>query len=67
MISIFGKEEKCMEHRQYITKLTENFFPDRTDLKEKVLQGNIFAPIYDFLKPGECFYLPDLIGGAENE
>lgn len=24
-------------------------------------------PIYDFLKPGECFYLPDLIGGAENE
>lgn len=56
MISIFGKEEKCMEHRQYIAKLIENFFPDRTDLKEKVLQGNIFAPIYDFLKEGDIIF-----------
>lgn len=24
-------------------------------------------PIYEFIKTGECLYLPDLIGGAENE
>lgn len=41
LISIFGKTERCAEHRQYISKLIENFFPTRTDLKEKVIQGNL--------------------------
>ena len=55
-ISIFNKEITCNQPQHYLAKLVENFFPDKIDLLEKIKQGNIYAPIYEFLEDGNILF-----------
>lgn len=56
VISIYGNEVCCVRHEHYMAKLVENYFPDKTELAVKISQGNIFAPIFEFLGDGDIIF-----------
>lgn len=55
-ISIHGVDVKCTHHQHYMAKLVENYFPEKQELAEKIDQGNIFAPIFEFLGDGDVIF-----------
>ena len=56
IISIHGKEVKCTHHEHYMAKLVENYFPEKQELANKIEQGNIYAPIFEFLGEGNVLF-----------
>lgn len=56
IISIGDKEMICDQHQHYLAKLVENFYPEKTELLEKITQGNVYAPIYEFLEEGNIVF-----------
>ena len=55
-ISFNGRKVNCSHHEHYISKLIENYFPDKINLIQKLEQGNTFAPIFKFLEEGNVIF-----------
>ena len=55
-ISIHGVSVRCTHHQHYMAKLVENYFPEKQELAKKIDQGNIFAPIFEFLGDGNIIF-----------
>lgn len=55
-ISLYGVDVMCTHHQHYMAKLVENYFPEKQELAEKINQGNIFAPIFEFLNEGNVIF-----------
>lgn len=55
-ISISGNRVICTEHQHYMAKLVENYFPEKKELAKKINQGNVYAPIFEFLGEGNIIF-----------